>query len=96
MIYNIIYFIVIYSYIIRLKFIVLYLLQSILLHKYTIIFILYSLYPLIFELHKVSPLFLMNIIPNLCTQLQVEDEEVRSIHDKISIFSNSMKINVKL
>eukprot|EP01041_Mallomonas_annulata_P003697 gene3697-7356_t len=35
------------------------------------------IYPLIFELHKVSPMYLMNIIPNLCTQLQAEEEDVR-------------------
>jgi sister-chromatid-cohesion protein PDS5 len=35
------------------------------------------IYPLIFELHKVSPVLLLRVIPNVCLQLQVEEEEIR-------------------
>lgn len=36
-----------------------------------------DLYPLIFELHKISPGLLLRILPNICIQLHVEDEDVR-------------------
>jgi sister-chromatid-cohesion protein PDS5 len=34
-------------------------------------------YSLIFELHRIVPTLLNNVLPNLCMQLQVEEEEVR-------------------
>jgi sister-chromatid-cohesion protein PDS5 len=36
-----------------------------------------SIYPLIYELHKVSPELLLKVLPNICVQLQAEDEEIR-------------------
>ena len=36
-----------------------------------------DLYPLIFELHKINPELLLRILPNVCVQLHVEDEDVR-------------------
>ncbi len=35
------------------------------------------IYPLIYELHKISPGLLSRVVPNICVQLQVEDEDVR-------------------
>ena len=36
-----------------------------------------QIYPLIFELHKISPGLLLRVLPNICVQLQAEEEEVR-------------------
>ena len=35
------------------------------------------IYPLIYELHKVSPELLLKVLPNICVQLQAEDEDIR-------------------
>lgn len=35
------------------------------------------IYPLIYELHKVSPGLLLKVLPNICVQLQAEDESIR-------------------
>lgn len=35
------------------------------------------IYPLIYELHKVSPELLLKVLPNICVQLQAEDESIR-------------------
>ena len=35
------------------------------------------IYALIYELHKISPSLLNEVLPNLCLQLQVEEEEIR-------------------
>lgn len=35
------------------------------------------IYPLIYELHKISSTLLIRVIPNICLQLQVEEEEIR-------------------
>ena len=32
--------------------------------------------PLIYELHKVSPELLLKVLPNICVQLQAEDESI--------------------
>ena len=34
-------------------------------------------YPLVFELHKISPGLLLRVLPNICSQLQAEEEEIR-------------------
>ena len=36
-----------------------------------------QVYPLIFELHKIAPSLLLKVLPNVCVQLQAEEEEVR-------------------
>jgi hypothetical protein len=35
------------------------------------------IYPLIFELHKISPGLLLRVLPNICVQLQAEEEDTR-------------------
>lgn len=35
------------------------------------------IYSLVYELHKISSALLTNVLPDLCVQLQVEDEEIR-------------------
>lgn len=35
------------------------------------------IYPLIYELHKISPDLLHQVIPNICMQLETEEEDVR-------------------
>ena len=34
-------------------------------------------YPLVFELHKISPGLLLRVLPNICAQLQAEEEDIR-------------------
>ena len=36
-----------------------------------------NIYSLLFELHKISPPLLIKIIPNLCLQLQIDEEDIR-------------------
>ena len=36
-----------------------------------------QIYPLVFELHKISPDLLLRVLPNICVQLQAEEEDVR-------------------
>ena len=35
------------------------------------------IYPLIYEIHKLAPDLLLKVLPNVCTQLQAEEEDVR-------------------
>jgi sister-chromatid-cohesion protein PDS5 len=35
------------------------------------------IYPLIFELHKIQPQLLLRVLPNICVQLQAEEEDIR-------------------
>ena len=35
------------------------------------------IYPLIYELHKISPALLLRILPNICSQLHAEEEDIR-------------------
>jgi sister-chromatid-cohesion protein PDS5 len=36
-----------------------------------------NVYPIIYELHKMSPELLNRVVPNICLQLETDDEEVR-------------------
>lgn len=49
------------------------------------------IYPLLYELHKISPSLLLKVLPNICLQLQVDEEEVRSKATKLLgvLFSSS-------
>ena len=49
------------------------------------------IYSLIYELHRVSPELLNRVIPNLCLQLQVEEEDIRLKAVKLlgSLFASS-------
>jgi sister chromatid cohesion protein PDS5 len=35
------------------------------------------IYALLYELHKISPALLTGVLPNICVQLQVEEEDIR-------------------
>lgn len=35
------------------------------------------LYPLIFEMHKACPALIVSVMPNICLQLQVDEEDIR-------------------
>lgn len=49
------------------------------------------IYSLLYELHRVSPELLSRVIPNLCLQLQVEEEDIRMKAVKLlgSLFASS-------
>lgn len=36
-----------------------------------------NVYPIIYELHKISPELLNRVLPNICLQLETEDDEIR-------------------
>ena len=57
-----------------------------------------QLYPLLYELHQITPNLMIGIIPNLCMQLQAEEEDIRikGVQVLSTLFSSSNLNNVEM